>query len=541
MAKYGRPEESRREQRTLALELPRQIAGTTDPTGDRPPMEVYDITGLEDPDFEELSPITPVDVDTEGPIAEFHFNPALEPGRYRVVVRQQRLNAQDGEPYELTENGRPWTGWTFEVLNASDRHQPSVSGEKETKTDPAPGVDVYLDGEKPGCYGLSGETITVVPEDESAEVELLIKPLLSGINAPLYMDYVSKTHHTVDEKRAVTFAAIAPIKDYRYAVYHGADTVGKVPQTDSKNNHLAGVPVMREPTKAKHAPLISYEKSEVSPQGHPNTYEEVIYTATPQSKIAKPKEHHSARILGPKDIQDAHNTPDTNPRLFDNPIYNEDGVPDESEKVAALDLPLHSKIAVEVDGRRVWSGQTRLLPVFVPPKRAAAELGWTLENGRAKAEALERIWRASIEASRLWGCGLPPGPKPPPTAVEFVLTRLANPIDRTDGVQGESRSQVGQQRTAAKSDRAGERRLSALAALLRDCESSVPMRPEDHVPAQSVGYGASANERYPAAQDNPADIIAPLYDTDREGLSQHYYTTKYISEYHRMGLPASGS
>lgn len=540
MAKYGRPEESRREQRTLALELPRTISSTTDPTGDRPPVEVYDITGADDPDLSEMSPITPVDADLEGPIAEFHFSPALEPGEYRVVVYQQRLQADDGKPYELlTDTGRPWTGWNFQVLNASDRHQPSTSGDTETKTDPAPSIDVYLDGQEPGCYGLSGETITVVTGEESAEVELLIKPLLSGIKAPLYMDYVSKTTHTVGGDHAVTFAAVAPIKDYRYDIYHGVDTVGRVPA--SGGEHVAGVPVMREPVEAQHAPLTSYEKTTVSPQGHPNTYDQVLYTATPQSKAAKPNAYESRRILASGgSLQDKYDTPNTNPRLFsDDVLYREEPVPAEDEKIAALDLPLHSRIAVEVDGQRIWSGQTRLLPVFVDTGRASAELGWTLDHPPAEAEALRKIWRASIEACRLWGCGLPPGPKPPPTVTEFVLTRLANPIDRTAGSQGESRSQIGRQRTAAKSDRAGERRLSALATLLKDCETSLPMRPEDHVPAQSVGYASDASERYPASGDNPADLIAPLYDTDREGLAQHYYSTQYINEHHRMGLPRS--
>jgi hypothetical protein len=117
-----------------------------------------------------------------------------------------------------------------------------------------------------------------------------------------------------------------------------------------------------------------------------------------------------------------------------------------------------------------------------------------------------------------------------------VLTRLANPVDRTASAQGETKSSVGSQSTTAQSDRSGERRLSALAALLKDCEEKVPMRPEDKIPSMSVGYAADANNLYPKTTSNPAERIAPLFDRDRTGLEQHYRTTKYLSEYHRMGL-----
>jgi hypothetical protein len=535
VAKYGRPEESRREQRTLALELPRDIADTTDPAGDRPPIEVYDVTDLEDPDLSGMAPITPIDVDLEGPIAEFHFSPALEPGEYQVVVRQSRLTAEDREPYELLEDGFPWTGWTFQVLNASDRHEPDVAGEKETRTRTRPSTEVYIDGDTAGSHGLSGETITVIPGEETDEVELLIKPLLSGQKAPLYADYVSKTPHTVDGKQAFTFSAAAPIEDYRWGVYHGVNTVGQVPQTSGSK--VVGVPVMREPVAAEYDPLVTYTRKSV--ERAPNTYATVEYDVTPQNKSVEVSKLEQDLIIGPEKIEDSYDTPDTNPRLFDHGIYRDKPAPEPTDEVAVLDLPLHCQLAVEVDGRRVWGGQTRLLPVFVSLERAEAELGWVLDNPQAESEALRRIWRASIEASRLWGCGMPPGPRPPGTVREFVLTRLANPIDRTSGTQGETRSQIGGQRTSAKSDRAGERRLSALAALLKDCESSVPMRPEEHIPAMSVGYADAANTQYPEAGGNPADIIAPLYDSRRKGLDQHFYTSQYISEYQRMGLPRS--
>lgn len=254
---YGHPQESQREIRTLTVDLPRELAGTYDPQSKKPPIEVYG-PFAKDEDVTDISEMTPrkaVDVDVEGTVAEFSFNPPLKTGRYRAVVYQSRFRAEDGDPFELTGDEGPWTGWTFQVLNAQPRHM-AEPPERERRSRKSPtAVEVLLDGEPAEATGLSGEVLTVVgPEPD--DVELSVRSLIPGGNAPMYERFLSRTSHEVDGNPAVSFASVGPmLEDYVWAIYHGANTVGCIPLTD-QGQLLMGIPVMREPTPARFDPLI---------------------------------------------------------------------------------------------------------------------------------------------------------------------------------------------------------------------------------------------------------------------------------------------
>lgn len=528
---YGSPERSERQVETITLDLPRAVSSVEDLDSD-PAVKVYgplaEGEGPEDADTVHV----PSDVDVHGSVVEFTFETPLERGRYWVTFYQTRVKADNEEPFELfNDDGSPFVGWELQVLNVTPRHR-AEGGEQEIKDRPAPGgprlKQVMTDGEAASSVQLSGETLTVVTT-EQAEVDLIFRPLLKNARRTLYERHVTKTSHTVDGNPAVTFASAGPIGDYQWARYHGTDTTGRLP-LDKEGNLAWATPVMREPTEAHLDPLVSGQtgtRQSTDDDGTTNTYDELRLDVTPQSPSAPIGAYESRPLLWPNTIN-GNNTPEENPRLFPEAVYHS-GAEFEGtdERVAAFDLPLHTEVIVEVNGRRVWSGQTRLVPTLLSIPHYERELGITVED---RAQALQTIWQASLEAIRLWGCNLP---KSGPTSAmqEFVLTYAASPPDRTSGTQGQTSSQMGDQSVDAKSDRSAERRLQSLADLLRDCKASAPLYPEDRTPTESAGVAENAPSEYykPQPLHRVARRIAPLSSPER-----WHQNPIYRSEYHRL-------
>lgn len=526
----GHPKQSKRDVRTLAIEFSEDVGSVSDIDGEDPPIEVYGPLAEDETAEDAFPPILPIDVDIEDSIVEFSFDPPLGTGRYRVVVYQGGYEkASSGTDFDLG----PFTGWDLQVHNTSQRHN-AEGGEQELKSTEPTGPRlkaVLLDGEAAEkAVGLSAETLTVVTT-EPAEVSLTLRPLLQSARKPLYERYVTKNTHAHEGNPAVTFAAAGPIRDYKWAV-QPENTTGQLPLDDEQNLAWAA-PVVREPTEAQFDPMVDASASTRTGTiaDPPNEYHELNATVTPQAAAAPISSYEARTVLWPKTINNERATPDRHPGVYEDSVYEDHDTDDPlKEKFAAYDLPLHTELIVEINGRRVWTGQTPLLPTLVTPMQVKRELGWDVE---AKPMEVRRsIWHASLEAVRLWGCSLPTE-GPTSSMQEFVLTYLENPIDRTSGTMNEMRTRLGDQSVDAQSDRSGKRRLSALASILKDCKAGAPLYPEDKIPAASAGVGQGASDEYykPKTADTAARRIAPM-------ARPLFYSRRppYKSEFHRLDL-----
>lgn len=522
MADYGYPKETQRDVRTVVLDLPRPVDSTTDIDGERPPIKLHGPLS-EDEKPSEGNYRKAEALDIEGTTVRVHYNPTLGPGRYRVLVYQSRIEAEDGDSYDLrNEDQTHFVGWDIKVLQAEPRHGARPPTREPDEPEEEIFYEVLLDGDPAPKFEMSGEVLTIVTEDP-ASVELEIEPLYAQENRSLYENYLSRKEHTVDGQPAVSYFAAGPVFDYKYGLYNGHDTMGRVPvDADTKR---AGVylPLFREPVPAQYDPLVDTDTEVVEVEG--NSYYKTSYTIRPQVDVGNLFAYETPDFVFPIQVNNEYNTPDRNPRLFPHSVFVPQNCVPVETNTGPLDLPLHSCLHVCIGDERVWTGQTRLLPMLVTLRQVKAELGWDIHGPIQRREALQRIWHASQEALDLWKCPFRSS-RVPASLMEFVLTRLANPVSRTDGTQGAVTTRLGDEAFTGRSDNAAARRLSGLSQLISECESEVPIEVEDLIPTGSAGLAENANnEWYPALNQHSRGAqrrIAPAYDpTYRRSLRPH--------------------
>ncbi|RME29042.1 MAG: hypothetical protein D6800_03245 [Candidatus Zixiibacteriota bacterium] len=377
---------------------------------------------------------------------------------------------------------------------------------------PAP-AQVYLDGKllKPGQPDLSGEVLTIVA-DPSAQIELIVEPLLG--EDTLYQRYL---HHTDVIENGVLYqhwGSAGLIQNYKYAVYYGHQTQGKMLLDGGR--FLIATPVLRIPSA--NDPLIGRNTQTL--QAGLNSYQVTSLDVTPYKNIeidGIPVQQYQPRpFVIPENIVDPNDTPQTNPFLFPGYLYLDSLQPlDGDEQMAVFDLPLNSRIYVVVNGQEVWWGQTRLLPMLVSPRRIQR----SFSSMEELADLSYWIWRASMEALSLWKCALPSSVNV--TMEEFVLSRVAYGWPREDGSQGSIRVQVGDTSFSGTSDHSLKRRLANLAEMLRACQDDPGLFPEDEFGAEWVSphkYGDPYDARLPYLRDPAGAFSAASYTTLRQML-----------------------
>lgn len=514
--RYGSPHKARRELHTLTVDLPREVESVSPVAGDRPPLVVYGPVTKGQP-YHEADTQLPHAHDINGTTVQFHFDPPIEEGGYRVVAYIDRFKAADGEPFDIFDEtqGVPWTGWELQILESTPRYGPAPP-HVETKTiEPAPATSfsVFLDGKTTPAVEASGEVLTVVTE-EPATVELEIEPLLTGRQCSLYEKWLTKKQYDLDDGRAaVSFASVGPVGSYKWAKYAPMKTKGRFPI--DKGQLLIGEPVMRIPEPAVVDPHLDREETiGFSKDGHVNSYTRVQYHARPQDPESLLDEYVSRPILSPEVLHDSNNTPDRNRNLFPNAVYQEEA-PGPEARIGTYDLPLQSKVHIKINGERRKTIQTRLLPLITTPERVRTELN--LDGGRPDDDWLRRIWRASMIALNLWGCSLPRNGYPTPSMTEFVLMYLSHGPQRQDGAQGMQTATLGPQTTKVQSDRRASRRLANLADRLKNCETEAPFDLEDDVPSRTVGLseGADFNHYAPVSRRRLMKELLPIYSPYR--------------------------
>ena len=511
--RYGSPEKARRELYTLTVDLPREVEDVTALEGDRPPLVVYGPIKKGQP-YHEADMQRPHAYDINGVTVDFHFDPPIKEGRYRALAYIDRFKAADGEPFDIFDErtGAPWTGWFFDILESTSRYGPAPPHiEQVTEETPEPvQVSVHLDGSPAPDVQASGEVLTVITS-EPADVSLNISPLIQGRQGTLYEKFLTQHYYDLEDGRtAVSFVSTGPVDDYKWAKYYPMDTMGRLP-LEPNRSLLIGEPVMRRPEPAVVDPHMEREETiGFSKEGHENSYTRVRYHVTPQNPESFLTDYTSRSFLSPEIIHDQNNTPDRNAHLFPNAIYREDVIGPEA-LIGTFDLPLQSRIQVMVNGRPRRSLQTRLVPLITSPSRVRSELD--MDGGRSDEEWLEKIWRASMVALRLWGCSLPANGYPTPSMTEFVFMYLLGGPERMDGAQGTQHVRLGPQTTITQSDRAQSRRLANLADMLADCIAEAPFDLQDHVPSQTVGISAGANHKHygPLRSKQLMRRLLPMY------------------------------
>lgn len=528
---YGSPTESRNSVRTVTLDLPAEVGSVYDPDGDRPPVEAYgpleqgeDISGVE--------PRLPSTKEVDGSVVKFTFDEPLGHGAWKVVVYQSRIRRKDnGEGFELTDdNGDPWNSWVLQVLDAGPARSAPDPGTREGKPQPkTPATAVYLDGEKTpnGASELSGEVLRA-DVYRPGTVEMEVDPLLDGTRTTLYELYRAEMLSDEEkeqphDKRTFRYASVGPVQSFKWAQYKGTSTLGRLQLGDNKNMAY-GTAVIRKPQHPDVDPLLSETTGTESPtNSHPNTYKTRTYTATPQDPDVGIDEYNSPKLLAPETINDDTNTPATNPRLYPEGVYFPDLDQPPPGRAAVFDLPINSTLRLRVGGQVCWWGQTRLVPTLVSPRTAAREIPAAEASTREDRARLQRkIWRASMEAVRLWGDPLPTDQDGNGIVVstmrDYVLTSVAAGSEYEEGTQGEVRGSQGQgqHQFAAQSDRTLRRRKHRLAEMLQDQKRNAPPMPEDHAPGVAAEVGSNADRAsYGRTAHQISENFAQIYDPTR--------------------------
>lgn len=523
---FGSPKESRDRVRTVTLDLPAEVGSVYEPDGDRPPIEAYGPLDRDD-DISEMDPRLPKTKKTDGSVVKFTFDEPLGPGAWKIVVYQSRIRREDnGEGFELTdEDGNPWNSWIIQVLDESPARQAPEPGTREGKPKPTrPPAKVCLDDVQlpTGASELSGEVLKAEVHRPGG-VDLEVEPLLSGAREPLYSRY--RTEILTDEKqerphnkRVFRWASAGPIQAYKWAHFKGTTTKGRLQISDGQLAY--GTAVTRPPKHPGPDPLLEETTATESPSAeHPNTYNTAYYTVTPESVDVGIDSYDSPLLVAPETINDSTNTPETNPRLYPNGNYFPDGLP--ASRVAVFDLPINCRLRLRVGGSVCWWGQTRLVPTLVEPRVAAQQVpDASADTPQDRADLQRAIWRASMEALRLWGSPLPTDSQGNGVVVstmrDYVLTAVAMGAEHEEGTQGQVTGMQGEHQFSARSDRTLRRRKHRLAEMLKKQKKDAPPMPEDHAPGAHAEIGSSANTpQYGRSDHSVSEDIAAIYDPTR--------------------------
>lgn len=518
---FGNPVEAYEPLRTLTLDLPKGVGFVTDPQAGYPALYLIGplVDNVELDQQAQIIPATRSFVSGQRTVVHTFTDP-IPPGTYRVVVHQSRIKDTDNAAINLVDDlGEAWTGWSLTVLKGARQiPQPAEPEPVVIETSLNPPVQVFsqnditvkLDGKTIpiGTGGLSGEILSVETTTEPSTIRMEIEYLTLGQGASLYELYLNRIGPTEDGGVYKThFAAAGPMFDYKWAVYNGNRTDGR-PPVDTLGKLIFATATMHEPKATTSLPLLVFNVTEEhQPLNHPNTYDLVTYTVTPRTEQDLAS-YSTQKFIIPRTLADADDTPATNPRLFPSGFYLPDAAPLASSDLAAsLDLPINATIRLYVDEREVWWGQTRLVPLMITPQRLYMLQQESATTAAELSRAALDIWRASIEIMQMWPCKMPTSTSGaisvPPTFEEYILTRLALGWPREDNLTGRVTVRLGDHLYSGVNDNTLQRRLQALATLLSDCTTQVPLFPEHESPSAVARLGINAT---PGQYPNPSVV-----------------------------------
>lgn len=455
---YGSPTRHYGRLEAVHLDLPRAVAWVKEINQEKPPLEVLGPLSPGQPPAEAERRL-PDSITIEDRVVTFEFEDGLKPGRYHILVHQSRFRL-DGESETLDKSHGLMTdagvfrGWELNIYPADEApeigdpadtpHWDDDGRISEPGTRPADFgniLGVYLDGNRVqvGQSELSGRSLTVRSEGP-VEVELRVKQLMPNPTRLGYEEYVVQDEIAggdPDDIHEYRFEAQGPLNGRNWAVYHGRVTEGRIPRNDLGQ--------------------LAFGEAVIGP---PGSYD------------------------GPIHVDDLSN------------IFAD-------EETVAFDLPVGCRLEIWQHGplgtesQRVWWGQTRLIPLFISADRFLMLETGTSSESRSAAEIADlrrTIWRASLEAARLWGCTWPN--HVPETVEAYVLTRLAMGWPDENGVQGEVFARLGDQAYRGESDKALERRLKSLAQELKACNREADLFPEDSVYTEIARTASEAHPTY---------------------------------------------